>query len=77
MKATTVPLDAEQMLMLGPEIDQLNEAAANGHPGMLLAQIFAGRMRVFVISEQQALAFAQILQVGVTRTAAPAQGGGE
>ena len=65
MRAITVPLDDEQMALVQPAVRELNDAAAAGHPGMLLAQLHPGRMKVFVLDEARALEFAKLLGVGV------------
>lgn len=67
MKAINVDLNEDQMEKVQPAVKELRVHAASGHPGMMLAQVHNGKMRVFVIDEEKALKFAEILGVRVVR----------
>lgn len=54
IKSITVHLTPEQIERIEPMMEKVKEAYASGAPGMLLAQVFSDRMKVFFATREQA-----------------------
>ena len=66
----TVHLSDEQMDMIESLMDTVVWAAANGKPGMLLAQVFRGEMKVFFADMDQAKGIQRAMGAPVGLTSA-------
>jgi hypothetical protein len=55
IECVTVVLKEDQIYKIGPMIEIINSYYRKGNPGMLLAQIFNGQMKVFTATHEQAL----------------------
>lgn len=66
--AITVDLDDDQIEEIEPMRERVRVAAAEGKPGMLLAQIIGGVMKVFFATGEQAAEMQRIMgsRVGMT-----------
>lgn len=49
-----ISLTVGQMNELEPDLARIAEMASEGRPGMLIAQVFSGHMRVMVVSHETA-----------------------
>jgi hypothetical protein len=54
MKPIVVMLTDEQIAILNPHLERLDAMAKEGKPGMLVAQVFVGHMRVGIINNDRA-----------------------
>lgn len=66
--AITVTLSDEQLDAIAPVRRQVSEAANAGEPGMLLAQIINGEMKVFFANQFQASQFQRAMGTRVGKT---------
>jgi hypothetical protein len=68
----TVALSDDQMKAIASKIDEAKAASIAGHPGMILAQIFDGEMKVFFANTFQAAQFQRAMGTPVGMTNAEA-----
>jgi hypothetical protein len=66
--AISVDLTDDQLCDIAPAFQKIKEAAASDQPGMLLAQIIGGSMKVFVASMDQAREMQRIMGTRVGKT---------
>lgn len=71
IKAITIDLSDDQMEEIMPMMSKVTEAALEGKPGMLLAQVFDGRMNVFFATSEQAMEIQRVMGSPVGMTTAP------
>lgn len=73
IRAVTVDLNDNQMELIAPVMSKVTEAALEGKPGMLLAQVFDGKMKVFFATAEQAKKMQEAMGSPVGMTNAPSR----
>jgi hypothetical protein len=68
--AITIELTDDQLAAIEPVRQKVSEAANAGAPGMLLAQIINGEMKVFFANQFQASQFQRAMGTRVGKTTA-------